>query len=459
MLDGKIALTIAASLVWLTVYTWKSQRARRPPGPRRLPIVGNAFQMPQNYEWLTLSRWEQEYGRYTQNSRKGTYSPHQGDLVYLEAFGQPLLLLNSFKVAKDLLEKAIYSDRPHLEMARLKAGTILIRVAYGHYVSSDDDPFLTLIRASMSVFTRSAAAGVWLVDSIPLLKYFPRWLPGTGFLAKAKAWKDIVNKAVWAPYTRSKHCMESGSVLLPNTCATALAAISERLSPDVEEQLAWAAGTMTAGGLETLIIGMLNFILAMTLNPAVQAKAQAEIDAVVGPDRLPLISDQPSLPYVRSVLAEIIRLNPPIPLGVVHALRQDHIYKGMHIPKGSIVLPNIWHMLHDPGVFTNPMAFDPDRYRNLDAEIEKVTSVVFGFGRRSCPGRSLAESTLFAVASTVLATCEIAPKVDERGNDILPNVTYSSGIFRFPSRFECNIKSRTEHAQELLLHSVHEVPS
>ncbi|KAF7375801.1 putative monooxygenase [Mycena sanguinolenta] len=459
--------------------------------------------MPRNYEWLTLSRWAKEYG----------------DIVYLEAFGQPLILLNSYKVAKDLLEKAVYADRPHLEMARLsgfdktfvlqrynedwrrqrkiasqdlaprmvpryhtflesearflardllqdpsrlahlislKAGTILIRISYGHYVSTDDDPFLTLIRASMSVFTRSAAAGVFSVlldvrvnSNIVTVKYLPPWLPGTKFLAKAKGWRDIVRKAVWAPYAKSKHSLESGGALLPNTCATALAAIGDGLSPDLEEQLVWAAGTMTAGGLETLIIGMLNLILALILNPAVQAKAQAEIDTVIGRDRLPTISDQVSLPYVRSVVVEVFRLNPPIPLGVFHALSQDDIYQGMHIPKGSIVMANIWydegpacehertlresvlrHMLHDPEVFTDPMEFRPERYQNLDFEMEKVTSAVFGFGRRSCPGKSLAESTLFAFAATVLATCEIVPKVDKEENDMMPNVTYSSGIFR-----------------------------
>ena len=47
--------------------------------------------------------------------------------------------------------------------------------------------------------------------------------------------------------------------------------------------------------------------------PDIQAKAQAEIDAVVGSDRLPSISDRPSLPYVRSVMAEVFRWAPAIP--------------------------------------------------------------------------------------------------------------------------------------------------
>jgi cytochrome P450 len=54
----------------------------------------------------------------------------------------------------------------------------------------------------------------------------------------------------------------------------------------------------------------------MMLNPEVQIKAQKEIDSVIGRDRLPTVADKSSLPYVRSVVAEVLRLNPPIPLGI-----------------------------------------------------------------------------------------------------------------------------------------------
>jgi hypothetical protein len=80
--------------------------------------------MPQSYKCLTLSRWAKEYGRYTSNTGKDTYHAYQGDVVYLEAFGQPVIVLNSDKVAKDLLAKAIYSDRPHL-VSHLKSGVRL----------------------------------------------------------------------------------------------------------------------------------------------------------------------------------------------------------------------------------------------------------------------------------------------------------------------------------------------
>jgi cytochrome P450 len=145
----------------------------------------------------------------------------------------------------------------------------------------------------------------------------------------------------------------------------------------------------------------------------------------------------------------------------------------MHLPKGSILIPNVWHMLHDPAAFPNPMKFDPDRYQNLDSEMDKVTDPFFGFGRRLCPGKAFAERTVFAIAATLLATCNVFPPVDENGKDIIPNITYSSGgirrvfttarlslLIRFssPSRFDCNIKPRSDHAYELLARSAVDAP-
>ena len=57
------------------------------------------------------------------------------------------------------------------------------------------------------------------------------------------------------------------------------------------------------------------FLLAMVLNPEAQAIAQAEIDRVVGKDRLPDFNDRPALPYVEALLRETLRWNPVAPFG------------------------------------------------------------------------------------------------------------------------------------------------
>lgn len=53
----------------------------------------------------------------------------------------------------------------------------------------------------------------------------------------------------------------------------------------------------------------------MVLYPAVQAKAQAELDSAIGSGRLPDYNDRPSLPYINAIVKEVLRWNPVAPLG------------------------------------------------------------------------------------------------------------------------------------------------
>lgn len=57
-------------------------------------------------------------------------------------------------------------------------------------------------------------------------------------------------------------------------------------------------------------------MLAMALYPDVMRKAQAEIDAVVGRDRLPTFADREHLPYLRAMVKEVLRWRPVGPLGL-----------------------------------------------------------------------------------------------------------------------------------------------
>lgn len=80
----------------------------------------------------------------------------------------------------------------------------------------------------------------------------------------------------------------------------------------------------------------------MALHPEMQAKAQAEIDAVIGNSRLPTISDRAHLPYVNAVINEILRYGDIVPQGVPHRMRTDDVHEGYLIPKDSWIITNIW---------------------------------------------------------------------------------------------------------------------
>ena len=83
---------------------------------------------------------------------------------------------------------------------------------------------------------------------------------------------------------------------------------------------------------------MESFVLAMALFPDVQKKAQDELDRVVDPDRLPEFDDLDNMPYIRATIMEAMRWMPVIPCGLPHAVIQDDMYKGFHIPRGCVVI-------------------------------------------------------------------------------------------------------------------------
>jgi cytochrome P450 len=86
------------------------------------------------------------------------------------------------------------------------------------------------------------------------------------------------------------------------------------------------------------------FILCMLLNQTAQKKAQAELDAVLGdgPGRLPSAADRPRLPYVEACWKESLRWHVVGPEGFAHMVRDDDVYEGWHIPKGTLIMPNLW---------------------------------------------------------------------------------------------------------------------
>lgn len=162
----------------------------------------------------------------------------------------------------------------------------------------------------------------------------------------------------------------------------------------------------------------------MTLHPDILARAQAEIDSVIGLDRLPTLADRRNLPYIEAVLKESLRWRNVIPVGVlmsscncmastltlhwlpmiglVHTSETDDVHAGYRIPKGAYVLPNIWYVAsyelgfhdidrilrrkfaHDPESYQNPDEFFPDRFigANGRAPEKDPREFVFGFGRR-----------------------------------------------------------------------------
>ena len=89
-------------------------------------------------------------------------------------------------------------------------------------------------------------------------------------------------------------------------------------------------------------------------------------------------------------------------------------------------------ILHDESEYPDPDRFNPDRFISkdgtLDADIRNPEDFAFGYGRRICPGRFLAASSVWLAMASILSTFELEMPVDEHGQKIRPSGRYTEGL-------------------------------
>ncbi|KAJ7241433.1 cytochrome P450 [Mycena rebaudengoi] len=457
-------------------------RLPTPPGPKKLPLLGNLLSLPSHSEWETFSKWSKEC---------------HSDIIHISAAGSSIIVLSSVEVAEDLLQKrsAIYSDRPRLPMVtellggdfifaftrygdtwrtrrrlfhkefnpadaprfrpqeiqhahnliRLLLdhpeeyaehinhviGASMMSIAYGLDTLPVNDPYLDAAREATRILANASVPGRLLVDTIPMLKHTPLWFPGAGFKRKAVEWKKLVLRMVDPPFLRAKCAMDNG-IARPSFVTNSLRSLDvDKDRHSQEADIKNVAGTIYAGGTDTTRVSLLVFFLAMLNNPHVQQQAQKEIDEVVICGHLPDFGDEDALPYTTAIVKETLRWRPALPMGVPHFVAVEDEYRGYLIPAGSVVIANAWAMLHDEARYPDPEAFNPKRFL-LDGKLNPAVSdpldVAFGFGRRSCPGRYMAWDALWIMVASILAVFEITKAVDEDSRVIEPPAGHVSEL-------------------------------
>ncbi|KAJ7628753.1 cytochrome P450 [Roridomyces roridus] len=451
--------------------------------------------MPKDHEWKTFAEWTKQYGQYDRDcvyvqilgqpiivlgslsaardllsERSAIYSsrPRLVMAGELTGFAQSMALMayssnfvalrrlihkeltgNSLQKywtlhedeSRLLIDKVLANPDEFLDSIRHYAGSVILRVTYGYQTASKNDRFLVLSERVMNAFSSASQPGAWAVDILPWLRHLPSWLPGTGFKRMAAQWSRMHLNVVEGPYDWALENQDSPDLIRPNFVSTILSNSVDPLPQDERELLLWASASLFGGGADTTVAAISSFFLAMALFPEVQSAAQAEIDRVIPTGRLPELADRPNLPYVECVMRETLRWNPTGPLGLPHMSVKDDVYRNYHIPAGSIVMVNIWSILRDPVVFPDPLEFRPERFLN-DTRALDVTSSIFGFGRRSCPGIHFAEASMFIAIATALSRCTISNATDRQGHAIGKDVEYRTGTISHPKPFRCEISPR-----------------
>ncbi|KAK7043902.1 hypothetical protein VNI00_008068 [Paramarasmius palmivorus] len=473
-------LQVFAAIVGLVVIQYFRQqaawRARNPkglplpPGPPGLPIIGNVHQLLGKSIVPLLEKWNKEYG----------------PVVHIRLFGMPVIVLSSSTAGKDLLETRHqkYSGRPNLllaseamqggmmmpfihanerfrrvrklvttemrpaavteyfnpvqtvEVHRLVHSIIETPKEWKSYIARAiasiimttvyDRPLKTGQEADQVVknvvrlndeLVEAIEAGKNYVDFLPFLQY----IPGVPYKKPAAEYQRLAESTYKQLMDEAKHNLEAGRPA--RSIAARLLQKPEEQEADYREQY-WGLGSFYLAGSDTQSVSSQILIMALATHPHVLARCQAEVDSVVGSERLPTYDDEPRLPYIKATIRELFRWRPVGPTAIPHGSVEDDEYNGYFIPKDAMVIPNITSMHMDPAIFDDPETFNPQRF----VDNPSLPGHVFGFGRRVCPGQRVAEHSLFLELATLVWALDVKQAIDKDGKPIPINTDRVTGF-------------------------------
>ncbi|PWA59716.1 cytochrome P450 [Artemisia annua] len=144
-------------------------------------------------------------------------------------------------------------------------------------------------------------------------------------------------------------------------------------------------------------------------NPSMMQKVKDELKEVVGLNNIVQESHLSNLKYLDAVVKETFRLHPPVPLLVVRCPNESCNIAGYTVPKGANVYVNVWAIHRDSQYWDNPLEFNPNRFLSVDDGTTKFdyngynpNFIPFGSGRRMCPGVPLGEKMLVYFLASML---------------------------------------------------------
>ncbi|KAJ7578030.1 cytochrome P450 [Mycena floridula] len=227
---------------------------------------------------------------------------------------------------------------------------------------------------------------------------------------------------------------------------------------DTRELLLNLGGVMLQGS-DTSSAALQNIIFCLVCYPEAQEKAFQEIERVVGSDRPPRPDDLPNLPYVRAFIEECNRLRPIDPLAIPHSMNQDEIVDGVLYPEDSTVFINVWGIMHDERYFKDPDTFEPERFikhpfgvrTDVEDDPARRANLMFGGGRRVCPGMIFALSSFGINAANFIWAFRFLPHEDASGKKIYPDLSnYTTGITANPKPTKIRIEPRSQKHIEII---------
>ncbi|KZT54938.1 cytochrome P450 [Calocera cornea HHB12733] len=479
-------LLVAALLAFALLYRSRETR-RLPPGPKGLPILGSALDLPSKFIFRKFDEWANLYDGFFMFSAAGqkflviTRTDAAGDILEkmsLQTADRPtppmavymlrhivftlepyndrwrrcrrvsheVFNIRASENYRSLYEeetKSLIKDLAHIDPLLLGkrltqfSGTLTYRAMYGSDAGGDNtDEKIHKVWEMVEALGDAMSPATFIINLIPALGIIPESL---------SKWKQYGTKY----FTEgTRFLMDMAEPGLRGKSQSGFVASCVRMRDKVEgisdEEIAWTSFALYGAGVETTPYTLHWFILAMVLYPEVFRKVQAEIDSVSG-GSAPTFESRDQMPYLRAVMKETLRWRPVLPVGLPHMVAEDVEYKGYVVPKGTYIFGSIWNMCRDAQVYPDYDTFRPERFL---AEPAAPDPPVFGFGRRVCPGRDFAQNALFLAMANLLWAYDFRKATDDMGKEITPSTTELDGnLLVHPLPFKCVITSRRENLE------------
>ncbi|CZT02199.1 related to cytochrome P450 2A12 [Rhynchosporium graminicola] len=471
----------------------------RIPGPKGIPLLGSVPDLPAKHAWLQFYAWTKQYGpicqvklgadtcillsdpkivedllvkRAAKYSGRTHFSAIWGDCA---TDGHYLPLMTScadHKRIKTFLRKIIASMPKErlievaiaqtklliLDLVRdpMDFGSALERCCGG--ISSTlawerTTPEIAKAVVSTSVGLLEVISPEAIQNKLPFLEQIPLWVP---LFLQPWRLKELTRvtfeRNLWLGQRAQTKARIENEKESPDEYSWTKASLKDDSLEDEEKAYAIGMTTLIASVLESSPIQGL--IVALCMYPDWQKKGQDEVDTVCG-DRMPNSDDIQNMPVVRALIREIFRWRSPVPFGVPHTVTEDDVYEGYHIAKGSIMFALECAMSRDEVLYPDASNFRPERwldpafptYKEPLTHYPSIKShSSFGWGRRQCLGLDYSEIVHMTIVATILWSCNIQKKIDEKtGAEIeLPWMDYSPFVIVRPMPIPMDIVPRAE---------------
>ncbi|XP_069877343.1 cytochrome P450 2C55-like [Dipodomys merriami] len=471
-MDTIVILVLGLScLLLLSLWRQSSGRGRLPPGPTPLPIIGNILQINVKDISTALTNFSKVYGPVftVYFGMKPTVVVHGYEAVKeaLEDYGEEfsgrsvfpilersnrgygivfsngkkwkemrrfsLMTLRNFGMGKRSLEVRVQEEAQCLvEELRRSNGApcdptfilgcapcnVICSIVFQNRFDYKDKIFLNLMKKFNENFKILNSPWMQFYSTFPgIVKY----LPGSHNTV-LKNFEDIKNYTL----EKIKEHQETLDINNPRDFIDCFLIKMEQEKHNQQsefglESLVASVNDVFVAGTETTSTTLRYGLLLLLKHPEVTAKAQEEIERVIGRHRSPCMQDRSRMPYTDATVHEIQRYIDLIPNNVPHAAICDIRFRDYLIPKGTNLITSLTSVLHDNKEFPNPEKFDPGHFMDESGNFKKSNYFLpFSTGKRACVGEGLARMELFLFLTTILQNFKLKPLFNPKDIDTGP---------------------------------------